>query len=1086
MKSLRALLLVVAALSARAETITIGYLSYERGNPIGGQNSLVLYNYTGSTLGCGLVEALLPVCTEVTFTGTVQSDWLLSGEPFTFNDPVTAPAGLNLLVRTQDALTSALERAQFTGTIPAGLLLLADGRLMQTDGLVFSVGINEGTEIGTLSVEGVEVPEPSAFVLTGGALLVLLLRKRRIAPVLTMLAACSVLLAQTNVTLSPSVSPSSGQAGITKVNVTASGFPAGAIDASQILVSVAPRAGGAAVSTPASAVVTVIGSTRRVTFLIPAGLAPQTYRIALGGAVVVSTNSVPLTVAAPAALQSVNPNSAIQGGAGTVTIAGVGTHFLNGGTQVSLGAGIAVGAVTVANSTQLQASFTVNPGAAVGARTVTVTSGAEIAALAGAFTVTAAPVVPAITSLTPNSGDRGWVRVPVIIQGSNTHFLQTGFNNSIVDLGPGITVAHAVNFIFGFTYPLGAPTPTRIGVYVSIADDAPLGPRSITVQSGAEIVTLANAFTVTTAPLAISSTSPGFFGAGRSRVPVSVRGTGFTSPTQVSFGPGIAVSNTTFVNSTRIDVTLDIACSAAAGPRTVTVTTPQGTPQATAFEVRYDGLLETGPSSSAILRMGDCIRTSYGFLLMQADGNLALYNGTPEAWTNVVWQAGPRVGGNEAHLQRDGNLVVYQNNGNTPTPLWASNTYDNYGVAGRDHTLRIQSDGPNGQPRLVLFRGRNSAPEEVAWQATQSMGIIGISIIVCNGRSFSPACTTNNGTLLISGRQEVLVATLARLSKILYDAHPWPTAPNPIILGSTLNSLLPLGISYSFQTFGNANTTPDQFAVAFVSGQTLAIVIRGTRGPNQGDEFWDTIGLTCNAPILITFCTSASWKINYHFLPVNTATNFNRKWVHPGWAEQMDDIGGPLDLYAWVRGQVIAHPEKRVIIAGHSQGGALANYAMFRLMGEDPPHRVIKPGDALVTFGAPWVGAHHQDTSDNSFSITFKARLLASGVEHIATEIAGDGVPRSWKSGAERFSLIDVDRTHTTDLWGYTGSLDVLPTGARHDIENFIEQSSLLLIQSRPWYSSTGTACTVGPGCVGQNTARVTAAGKLFLPRLHY
>src|SRR5882724_6983943 len=88
-------------------------------------------------------------------------------------------------------------------------------------------------------------------------------------------AACSILFAvcassQTQVTLSSAVSPAAGQAGVTSITVTGSNFPAGTILPSSVSVTVEPTAGGAAALTTATTVTTVVGSTRRVAFIIPA------------------------------------------------------------------------------------------------------------------------------------------------------------------------------------------------------------------------------------------------------------------------------------------------------------------------------------------------------------------------------------------------------------------------------------------------------------------------------------------------------------------------------------------------------------------------------------------------------------------------------------------------------------------------------------------------------------------------------------------------------------------------------------------------------------------------------------------------
>ena len=79
-----------------------------------------------------------------------------------------------------------------------------------------------------------------------------------------------VLRAQVLVTLSPAASPTAGQAGVTSISVTGSGFPTATIPPANTDVKLEPGAGGSAVSTKATAVTTIVGTTRRVNFMIPA------------------------------------------------------------------------------------------------------------------------------------------------------------------------------------------------------------------------------------------------------------------------------------------------------------------------------------------------------------------------------------------------------------------------------------------------------------------------------------------------------------------------------------------------------------------------------------------------------------------------------------------------------------------------------------------------------------------------------------------------------------------------------------------------------------------------------------------------
>src|SRR5207237_5649703 len=96
--------------------------------------------------------------------------------------------------------------------------------------------------------------------------------------------------------------------------------------------------------------------------------------------------------AAPA-ITSVSPNSGQQGQTNLiVTVNAVNTHFVFGTTTASFGAGITVNSVIASGSTVAIVNITISASAVLGARDVTLTTGAEVVTEAGAFTVNAAVV----------------------------------------------------------------------------------------------------------------------------------------------------------------------------------------------------------------------------------------------------------------------------------------------------------------------------------------------------------------------------------------------------------------------------------------------------------------------------------------------------------------------------------------------------------------------------------------------------------------------------------------------------------------------------------------------------------------------
>ncbi|HYC76057.1 MAG TPA: hypothetical protein VEI02_00385, partial [Planctomycetota bacterium] len=128
-----------------------------------------------------------------------------------------------------------------------------------------------------------------------------------------------------------------------------------------------------------------------------------------GGATETATGAAILNVIdAPSspALSSANPPIVTPGQTVDVVVTGVGTAFAAGTTTASFGAGVTVNSVTVTSPTTATVNVTVDPGASIGFRTVSLTTGAETASgsSTGFFRVDAvAPPVPTVTTIVPDN-----------------------------------------------------------------------------------------------------------------------------------------------------------------------------------------------------------------------------------------------------------------------------------------------------------------------------------------------------------------------------------------------------------------------------------------------------------------------------------------------------------------------------------------------------------------------------------------------------------------------------------------------------------------------------------------------------------
>ena len=284
--------------------------------------------------------------------------------------------------------------------------------------------------------------------------------------------------------------------------------------------------------------------------------------------ITVTTEGIPLlgpglftVTASPAQITGIAPNNGRQGQSFAVTITGSNTSF-TAGSIVSLGAGITVNSVTVNSATSLTANISIANGAQLGTRDVTVTTGGTSVVGSGLFTVNVAEAQQ-LLSVTPSTGLQGQT-LSVTIAGSNTTFTA----GSTASFGAGITV-NSVSFV----------SATSLNANITIATNAAVGPRDVTVTTDGTPLTGSGLFTVTAPPATILTVTPSTGQQGQQGLQVTIIGanTIFSAQSNVSFGSGVTVTALSIGSPTSLTATINIAAGAALGPRDVTITT-NGTP----------------------------------------------------------------------------------------------------------------------------------------------------------------------------------------------------------------------------------------------------------------------------------------------------------------------------------------------------------------------------------------------------------------------------------------------------------------------------------------------------------------------------
>ena len=285
----------------------------------------------------------------------------------------------------------------------------------------------------------------------------------------------------------------------------------------------------------------------------------------LGAATETAKGSKVVVISAPITsptLLSVESNTVSRSQTAELSIRGVLTRWTNA-SILTLGPGITVKSIKVNSPTLIDAVVSVDPGAALGFRTATVSTPdmAPTSQTRALFVNIGSLSIAEITGLSPSSANLGQT-IDVGITGAGTHF-QDG--TTTADFGSGVTVVS-----------VAVTGPSRATARVIVAPDASLGFRNVVVTTGSESAALLNGFFVNSKVTeSLASMTPSKAKQGQT-LDVVIQGanTSFLSgATTANFGAGVSVLSSSVVDSTTLKVTIKVAANAAPGARNVSVTT---------------------------------------------------------------------------------------------------------------------------------------------------------------------------------------------------------------------------------------------------------------------------------------------------------------------------------------------------------------------------------------------------------------------------------------------------------------------------------------------------------------------------------
>ena len=274
------------------------------------------------------------------------------------------------------------------------------------------------------------------------------------------------------------VTPPTGNQGATNLNVTLTGLFTNFVNATSVA-----SFGSSDITVNSTTVTSATTAVANVNISLTAALGLRNVTVTTGGQVASIAGGFSVLAAGPSAV--LNPASAQQGTSETILITGTNTNF-GSTTTVNFGNDITPGTVTVNSPTSASVPITIDNVAALGARSVTITTGAQVAT--ATFTVIAG--TPQVTLINPNTIQPTQSET-VTVTGVFTNWVN---GTTVANFGPGISVGGAPAGTFG---PVTANNATTLTASLVTAG-APTGFTTVQIQTGSQTLTVNDGMYVAT------------------------------------------------------------------------------------------------------------------------------------------------------------------------------------------------------------------------------------------------------------------------------------------------------------------------------------------------------------------------------------------------------------------------------------------------------------------------------------------------------------------------------------------------------------------------------------------------------------